>query len=104
MQRLSSTSTTCAGVRLLTACAVLALSACGGGGDGGGVEIGDGQEPDPVVLDVPVAYVKRPLVLDDNGDLVQGDLRRRLTFDVGANLYVRERASPTAVETNITEG
>jgi len=102
MQRLSSTSTTYARVRLLTACAVLTLSACGGGG-GGGVEIGDGQEPDPVVLDFPVAYVKRPLVLDDDGNLVQPDLRRMLTFDVGANLYVRDRASPTAVETNITE-
>jgi hypothetical protein len=80
MQRLFATSTTYAGVRLLTACAVLTLSACGGGG-GGGVEIGDGQEPDPVVLDFPLAYVKRPLILDDNGDLVQGDLRRRLSFD-----------------------
>jgi hypothetical protein len=83
-------------------CGALALSACGGG-SGGGVEIGAGQEPDPVVVDFPVAYVKRPLVLDDNGALVEGDLRELLEFDVGANLYVRERASPTALETNVTE-
>src|SRR5580765_880820 len=78
MQRVFAKSTTCGDVRLLTACAVLALSACGGGG--GGVEIGDGQDPDPVVLDFPIAYVKRPLLLDDNGALVQGDLRRLNTF------------------------
>jgi hypothetical protein len=92
-------------VRPLSACAalvcVLALHACGGGG--GGVEIGDGQEPDPVVLDFPVGYVKRPLTLDDAGELVQGDLRELNSFEVGANLYVRERASPTAIETNVTE-
>jgi len=85
MQRLSSTSTTYARVRLLTACAVLTLGACGGGG-GGGVEIGDGQEPDPVVLDFPVAYVKRPLVLDTRGgykDYFRGHLpnAHHLNFD-----------------------
>ena len=105
MRRLVPNPSTHACVRPLSACAafvcVLALHACGGGG--GGVEIGDGQEPDPVVLDFPVAYVKRPLTLDDAGELVQGDLRELNSFEVGANLYVRERASPTALETNVTE-
>ena len=55
------------------------------------VEIGSGQDPDPVIVGlIRVAYVKRPLQVDDNGDLVQGDLRELLTFDVGADLYVRD--------------
>lgn len=83
-------------------CVTLAIAGCGGG-SGGGVEIGDGQEPDPVVVDYPLVYVKRPLVVDDEGNLVDGDLRDMLTFDVGANLYVRDRASPSAPETNVTE-
>jgi hypothetical protein len=104
MRRLVSNLPAHARVRQLAACttfaAVLGLQACGGDG---GVEIGDGQEPDPVVLDFPVAYVKRPLTLDDDGVLVQGDLRELDNFEVGANLWVRDRASPTALETNITE-
>src|SRR5262245_15152575 len=79
---------------LLALSCVLALNACGGGG-GGGVEVGAGQDPDPVVVDFPVAYVKRPLTIDDEGVLIDRDLRELDTFEVGANLYVRERASPS---------
>ncbi len=77
------------------------LSACGGGG-GGGVSLAEGQGPDPVVLDVPIAYVKRPLPLDDNGDLLDSDIREVTTFDIGADLFVRDRASPSAEERNVT--
>jgi hypothetical protein len=90
-----------ASARLLVACVAAAVAGCG---SGGGVEIGEGQEPDPVILDLPVAYVKRPLPVDDDGVLVDEDLRELVRFEVGANLYVRERASPSAVETNVTEG
>jgi len=81
---------------------MISLTACGGGG-GGGVDIAQGQGPDPVVLDVPIAYVKRPLPVDDNGDIdTTSDVRELITFDIGADLFVRERASPSAEERNIT--
>ena len=86
--------------RLLSIAVFLALSGCGGGG---GIDIAGGQGPDPVVIDVAIAYVKRPLPTDDQGDLdLDTDTREVITFDIGADLYLRERASPSAVERNIT--
>jgi len=86
---------------LLTLLVVL-LSACGGGA-GGGVDLAEGQSADPVVIDVPIAYVKRPLPVDDNGDVITtSDVRELIRFDIGADLYVRERASPSAQERNVT--
>lgn len=79
---------------------LLVLAACGGGGGGG---VGGGQDPDPVVLDVPIAYVKRPIPLDGQGDPQASDLRRLLTFNPGADLYVRDRAAAGAAERNVTD-
>ena len=45
--------------------ASLVLPACGGGGTGVGPA--SGQEPDPVAIDFPIAYVKRPIPVDDMG-------------------------------------
>jgi len=69
---------------------------------GEGVQLGDGQSPDPVVIDFPIAYVKAPLPTDDNGVFQQQDLREQITFDFGADLYYRDRASPSATAVNIT--
>jgi len=81
-------------------CLVIGLAGCGGGGD---VDLAGGQGPDPVVLDIPIAYVKRPLMTDDQGNVNESsDVRELITFNVGADLYVRDRASPSAPETNIT--
>jgi len=79
----------------------MAIAACDGANQG--VQIGTGQNPDPVVIDFPIAYVMQPLPLDDNGEFEQQDLREQITFQVGANLFFRDRASPSALETNITE-
>ncbi len=68
----------------------------------GGVGIASGQDPDPVAVDFAIAYVKRPIPLDANGDLIQSDVREVLTFELGANLFTRDRASVVAVESNIT--
>ena len=76
------------------------LTACGGSGDG--VSIGDGQDRDPVVVDFPIAYVKAPLILDAQGQPEQPDVRELITFNVGADLYFRDRASPSALDINIT--
>ena len=72
---------------------VLIFTACGGGD---GVQLGSGQDPDPVVIDFPIAYIKSPLPVDDNGVFQQQDLREQITFEFGADLYFRDRASPSS--------
>ncbi|MEP4888465.1 MAG: hypothetical protein ABJV04_00435 [Aliiglaciecola sp.] len=61
------------------------------------------QEPDPVVLDIPIAYVKRALPLDEDGLLITDDLRQPFEFLPGAALYIKPRASASVEETNITD-
>lgn len=87
-------------VTLTTTTALLTalLASCGNGS--GEVSLGSGQSPDPVVLDFPIAYVKRPL--PDADMIQQPDARRLLVFDTGANLYLRDRASPSAADRNLT--
>lgn len=80
-------------------CAILA--GCGGSGDG--VSIGTGQDPDPVILDFPVAYVRAPLPVDGQGNFQSADVRELITFDFGADVYFRDRASPSALAVNVTE-
>jgi hypothetical protein len=82
---------------LISASAIIA--ACS---QGDGVSIGTGQDPDPVVIDFPVAYIRAPIPVDDNGDFEQEDLREQITFDFGADLFFRDRASPSAEAINIT--
>jgi Hydrazine synthase alpha subunit middle domain/WD40-like Beta Propeller Repeat len=85
----------------ILAAAAAGLAACGGGGDGS-VGVGQGQQPDPVAPDFPIAFTKGPL-FDDDDDLQQStDLRSLVRCNVGTDLYVRDRASPTAVERNVT--
>lgn len=72
----------------------LLLTGCGGGDDK--------QTPDPVVLDFKIAYIKRSLPLDDNDQLIESDIREPFEFRPGARLIVRDRASPSALETDIT--
>ena len=84
----------------LMACLCLSafIAGCGGG---------DSQAPDPVVLDLPIAYVKRPLPLDMNNNPptpIQPRVTEALTFNEGGDLWVRDRASPSAAATNITMG
>jgi hypothetical protein len=81
------------------------LTACGGGSGGGSSGVlGGGQNPDPAVQDFPVAYVKRPLLLDDQGALLTFDVRDPTAFMPGAELFIRDRASASAQETSITAG
>ena len=80
--------------------ALILITACS---SGEGVQLGTGQDPDPVVIDFPIAYIKSPLPVDDNGDFQQQDLREQITFEFGADLYFRDRASPSAEAINITE-
>src|SRR5262245_65571545 len=79
------------------ALAVSAVAACSGEGDGS-VGVGTGQDPDPVAPDFPIAYTKGPLNNEDEDLQVNTDLRVILRFAVGTDLFVRDRASPTAPE------
>ncbi len=76
------------------------LSGCGAGD--GGISIAEGQGPDPVLVEVPIAYVKRPLPMAGMGGVAAEEAERLLVFEVGADLFLRERASPTAAERNLT--
>ncbi len=80
--------------RIATACfgsviTLVLLSGCGGGAGS--------QEPDPVVVDKPIAYVKRPVT-----QTATTDIRVSQAFEAGGDLYLRDRASPSASEYNIT--
>ncbi|MFO1408429.1 MAG: hypothetical protein U1F08_12995 [Steroidobacteraceae bacterium] len=81
---------------VLIAVAAAVASGCGGGGS---VGAGGGQDPDPIVLDFPIAYVKRPVPV---GAAMQHDARELLEFEPGGDLWVRDRASPSANERNVT--
>ncbi|MEO8309300.1 MAG: hypothetical protein ABI616_14795 [Pseudomonadota bacterium] len=70
------------------------LVACSGGGS---VNLGSGQAADPGTVDFPVAYVKRTIPLK------QDDVRAVRNTEPDADLWVRDRASPSSVERNVTE-
>jgi len=75
---------------------------------GGATIEGAGQDDDPVVVDFPIAYVKRSIPVELDGDDIEQpaevNLREPINFFPGAALYIRQRATPSASETNITEG
>ncbi len=81
-------------------CAVVLLNACSSGAGGTDVTIGSGQSADPVTLDFPVFYVKRPV--PDAEAAVMSDARRLRPFEIGADLYMRARAAVSAPEINLT--
>ncbi len=81
--------------------ALLSIVACDGANQG--VQIGTGQSPDPVAIDFPIAFIKAPLPIDDEGEFVQTDLRELISFEFGADLYYKDRASPSTNAVNITE-
>jgi hypothetical protein len=71
-----------------------------GGSGAGNLGPGGGQRNDPVVLDLPIAYVRKPVAPMDEND----DVRRLLEFRPGSDLWLRERASPSASDVNLTVG
>ncbi len=77
-------------VSLLTACGETVVSQ-------------SSDEPDPVVQDIPIAFVKRTLPIDENNLVVSTDLREPSQFIPGAGLYIKARASVSSVEINVTD-
>ena len=90
--------------QLLAAVLAATLAACAGNGSGGSgsVNIANSQGGDPATVDFPIFYVKRPVPTNAAGLLVQDDLRILRDLVAGADLYMRQSASPSAIETNIT--
>ena len=87
---------------LLLASAMLAVGLAACGSSDGSVGVGSGQEPDPVALDFPIAYTKGPLRDENQALQVPTDIRDVQRFDVGTDLYLLDRASPSAPERNIS--
>lgn len=71
---------------------VAILAACGGGS----------QSKDPTVPDFPLAFVSRPIPVDDDGNPRQNDLRRPDEFNPGATLMLMERAAVGAALRDIS--
>lgn len=84
------------GLRAASSIVVLAgLVACSGAGQ------------DQTVADFGIAYIKRPVAteLDPTTNeivLVEPDVREAIEFNEGGDVYLRDRASPSAAERNIT--
>jgi hypothetical protein len=75
------------------------MAACGGGGGGGS---NSGQAPDPVVVDLPIAYIQRPIPVDEDDEPVYPDVFDPDAFNPGGELYIKARATAQAAVTNIT--
>ena len=88
-------------IRVLCAGVFLGVVACSGDG---GTGVADGQSPDPVAVDFPIAYTKGPLLDAQMQQFQSTDLRDQLRFNVGTDLYFRDRASPSSADRNITMG
>lgn len=76
---------------------VLSLGGCGGAGSE------SSQEPDPVVIDIPIAYIRH--ALPEGGAAISeiDDYESPDQYRPGAELVIRDRASPTAEERVINE-
>ena len=71
------------------------MLACSGGGS-------DGEGAPGLSIDAGVAYVKRAIPLDDDGNPLGDDVRDPYEFNPGAALYIRNRMSANSTEHNIT--
>jgi hypothetical protein len=72
------------------------IAACGGS-----IVPNEEQEPDPVVIDVPVAYIQRDLAVSEGEPL--RDLTMPAEFIPGASLIIKARANASADEVDLTE-
>lgn len=75
--------------------AILAITGCKSGGGG--------QEADPVVNEQAVAYIERPLMLNNGTAMpVARDRREPDDFVPGARLFIKESAAPSASSRDVS--
>ena len=77
----------------LLAALVTLLVACDSS-SGGGI--------DPGIVETPIAYIKRPIPVDNQGNSVQADLREPRLFSEGGDVYLRTSSAAGGTVTNIT--
>lgn len=90
------------GTKQLLQLGALVLSALTFVGCGGAV--GGTQEEDPLATDLPIAYVKRPLPVDEDGNPIIENILDPMAFNAGGELFMRARASDEAEEVSLTAG
>src|SRR5690606_25433150 len=83
--------------------ASLLLAACGGGSGG---QEGSGQAPDPVTVDLPIAYIERPIPVDEQDPSVlrATDIFEPAAFNPGAAIYLKPPDTARAATGNSTQG
>ena len=74
--------------------AAILLVACDPGGSGEGI--------DPGIVEIPIAFIKRPVPVDDMGNDVQPDLREPRLFMAGGDVYLRTSSTADATVENIS--
>ncbi len=79
--------------------ACLGLAACGGGGG----KADSGQKPDPVAVDLPIAYIERPVPRDEADEILYPDILDPAAYHPGAAVFIRERATAIATPVNISD-
>ncbi len=57
-----------------------------------------------LIQDFPIAYVERPLPVDEDGEAIVDEVLDPTAFNPGARLVLKDRAIASAPETIITEG
>lgn len=78
--------------------AIILVANCGG--DGGTSLVNSDEAPDPVLLDIPIAYIKRPVPTTAQRI---NNIADPIEMFPGARLLVNDRASNLAQERDITE-
>ena len=86
------------GLAIFSGCDVTSTDSNGDSLSGGG----GSQDPDPVVVDLPIAFVERPIPLDEDGIFVPHNALDPVAFNPGARLILKDRASVPAGETDVT--
>ncbi|MCP4390145.1 MAG: hypothetical protein GY802_17770 [Gammaproteobacteria bacterium] len=67
-----------------------------------GESSGDGI--DPGVIEIPIAYVNRPIPVDDMGNELQADVREPRLFSSGGDVYLRSGDDETNITRSVTGG
>ncbi len=80
---------------IILSCCITLIVSCGGAGS-------EADGVDPGVFEVAVAYLKRPIPVDDQGQTVQADLRRPRLFSSGGDVYIRTNSTSGATTQNVT--